>query len=699
MYFYKYANWSLMNINDGTLKWKCPVDSLEQKQQNIIALQPYILLCASSDTSTTFTAIDPEKGNKRWKHTIKGSKISYRMGENDVIYVVYESKPTWNIECINQKDGMVAWSLPVEGIDANTYVSYFLPGSTLTAVIGNNMVAVDQNIKNIRWRKNIPNGILSCFERDDKIWYYTKNKIVGLQLADGNISSETGAKTGRFEQLSLNDNDAVIFEYDTLKQNYLLYDLNLTDKKVVWEKKLENRLYSIFYYKNNDLLFTTKDRFYCLDLKTGEEKYTITLNPLIRTGSYAIDQLFITDNYLIVSAEKSIIRISVSEKKITDEIFTGDNGGFTPSFINNKMFEWLNMAGFYASLPKNVNKTQLSNDVFYNMARQNQDWVNYKTKSTVAVNSNASHADKISAYNQRGLAAQNTYLMGQTQAYQNLANAYANVGAAVANAIMQLVIAKIMNQITSAINHNMDYMKKNINTFLGFQNSLYTGYYQIRPYYNDGWNMGVYDMRDFSFTCLPMTPEMVAYRYSAIKTYPMAFVEKGDKKFLITKTAKITSNTPGTYVLRIMENANTRAVDYLIPKPSVVCYDISVLQTGKTPLIKPRNSNLTDDQKKLAEACNTYNYKEMKRLIKAGVDVNFTDEYGYTMLINVCKKTDLKMLKIMLKAGADPTIKDPEGMDAAYHILTPANKQAYIDIKELVKMYKLLDKYSKKKKK
>lgn len=696
VYYYKYSNLSMLNIGNGNVKWQCPTDSLEQQQQEIISLNPFILICSTADTSTSFTAVDPENGNIRWKYKTKGLKTTYVFDKNKFIYVVFRTGSKWFMDCIQLKEGSVLWSLPIANIEANTFLSYIIPGNSLAAVIGNNLIAIDSDKGNIKWRKNIPQGISACFERENKIWCYNQNKIYGFHLSDGTLSDEMDAKTGRIEQFAMLADQAVIFELDTLHQNYLFYSKNMTDKKCLWEKPIGSKLNSILYFKNNDLLFTTKESFYCIDLITGEEKYTVSFNPSSRIGSYAMDQIIFTDQYLFISAEKSLCKISEAERKMGDEIFLGNNGGFTPSFINNKINEWLTLAGVCSSLPKPMVKTQLTNDVFYNMAKQNQAWVNYTTKSTVAVNSNASHAQKISAYNQRGLAAQNTALMGETQAYQNLANSYAELGSAVAMVLAELVISKIMNHIAMAINHNMDYMRKNIKTFVKYQNSVCSGYYHLRPYYHDGWNIGIYDIRDFRFASIPLTPELIPYSYSAIQTYPLVFIQKGEKKYLITKTAKVSNEATGTYVLRIMENGNKRGVDYTLPKPSVVCYDISAQQMGKVPKIQPENATLSEDEKKLVKACNTNNYKELKSLIKSGVNVNITDEYGYTLLMEVCKRPNLRLLKMLLKAGADPTIKDPEGKDAAYHILTPANKKSYITIQELAKMYKLLEKYSKK---
>jgi outer membrane protein assembly factor BamB len=177
LYFYTYSNISILDIANGSLKWTCPTDALEQKQQSIIALKPSIIVNSIADTSTSFTGIDPVNGKNIWKRKFKGQKNSYFSNGKGILYIVYETNPTWNVDCINEKDGEVLWSAPVKDIEPNAFLSFVIPGESLSVVIGNNLIALDQSNGTVKWRKNISQGIFSPFESENKIWCYNQNKI------------------------------------------------------------------------------------------------------------------------------------------------------------------------------------------------------------------------------------------------------------------------------------------------------------------------------------------------------------------------------------------------------------------------------------------------------------------------------------------------------------------------------------------
>lgn len=64
------------------------------------------------------------------------------------------------------------------------------------------------------------------------------------------------------------------------------------------------------------------------------------------------------------------------------------------------------------------------------------------------------------------------------------------------------------------------------------------------------------------------------------------------------------------------------------------------------------------DLSPLAEATRRGNLDLMKLLIKAGADVNFQMEEGYTALMDAALAGNLDAVKILVEAGADVNIKD-----------------------------------------
>ena len=73
------------------------------------------------------------------------------------------------------------------------------------------------------------------------------------------------------------------------------------------------------------------------------------------------------------------------------------------------------------------------------------------------------------------------------------------------------------------------------------------------------------------------------------------------------------------------------------------------------------------------------NITKVQELIAGGVDLNATDEYGYTALIWAASYSNPDIAKVLLDAGADKTIKDYDGHDALYWA-TYYGCQAIIDL-------------------
>ncbi|KKN74274.1 hypothetical protein LCGC14_0392130 [marine sediment metagenome] len=76
------------------------------------------------------------------------------------------------------------------------------------------------------------------------------------------------------------------------------------------------------------------------------------------------------------------------------------------------------------------------------------------------------------------------------------------------------------------------------------------------------------------------------------------------------------------------------------------------------------------------------NHVLVKALIKAGADVNWQNNQGYTPLINACAAGDDASAQLLLRAGADTSLRDHMGRDAACFGLLETKPKMKIKRKE-----------------
>lgn len=76
--------------------------------------------------------------------------------------------------------------------------------------------------------------------------------------------------------------------------------------------------------------------------------------------------------------------------------------------------------------------------------------------------------------------------------------------------------------------------------------------------------------------------------------------------------------------------------------------------------------------------CNNIN--KIKNELESGVDVNATDDDGYTLLHWACQEGDKNVVEFLLRVGADFNKRDKDG----FHALEIASTKGYIDIVKLL---------------
>jgi hypothetical protein len=91
-------------------------------------------------------------------------------------------------------------------------------------------------------------------------------------------------------------------------------------------------------------------------------------------------------------------------------------------------------------------------------------------------------------------------------------------------------------------------------------------------------------------------------------------------------------------------------------------------QTSRSWTFVPAPAIVADSPAALVEAVELRNSKEVRRLVKSGLDVNTADEFGR---ISIGSTNDEGMIRLLLSLGADPNVRGEGGMSPlAFSILS-----------------------------
>ena len=291
------------------------------------------------------------------------------------------------------------------------------------------------------------------------------------------------------------------------------------------------------------------------------------------------------------------------------------------------------------------------------------------------------------------MATQSAYSQGRYQAEMQMMNASTQFGAALGNAIG----AALMVKVGESTREGLEYAGEKINTLVRYHMTSVHHDLNLHPYFDRGWRLALIHLEDGTHASIPMVPDLIALRYSITNSVIYNYFENENKKYLIVKALIPTTQIPDSYKLRIFNNTNGKMDEWMLPKPYIVCYDITGLETDEKPLNAEEVSMASPgiDQKLVEEAFFS-NKEAVVKEIREGADVNSKDIYGHTALMHACQRGDIKTIKFLLSRNANPRTPDPEGFNAMDYIFMPASKRMPITIQQLARVIKKLKKAGKK---
>ena len=700
VYLYQYSNMSLVNLDNGTIDWTFSTLNFGQKSQNIIAMSPEILICATTEDSSNYFAIRPDSGKLVWTNKIMGPSDYLVTDDNKSLLLSFKEKDNLIVEKLSLKDGNVTWKSTLDiNKDEKMVASHFLPGKDIDLVVGKNIISLNDNDGKIKWQNSFKNGISSSFYSEKLIWLYNNHQVVSINRITGKITNEYSLPLRDILNAIVFNNFLIVYENDSIKKTRQISCFNIDKQNLNWELPVESALKSSIYKEDNNLFFTTKNMFYDLGIKSGIVNTSILLPDTIEAMTPGIDIIQKSNDNFMITRENSIILISGKEKIVTSKSSFGIAGGFTPSYIQNKIKNIklvMSTKDYYTSTAKLNN---LATDNFNNAIRQNQ--ITMTNTTAMYAQLDAMYAQKGASYiDQRIAIAQKEYNLEKTEAGLELAGAIANLGGAVAIAIMAPIIHEAQME---AINHDFDYMERKINTANHYQNNSICGNLCFKPYYDKGWRLAVMDVNKVGYATIPMIPDLFPLRYSVTNSIVYSIIDRGDKKFLLVKALKPLAQNPEVYTLRYLKRYNGNVAEWTLPKPSIICYDISNIKTDyAVPWTQRLHVNPRPIDKAFIDSIiilSTYINKKIiknkvEKLLQAGANINAIDEYGHTALMYACQIGFNTCVEFLLESGANPNIEDPEGFNAFDYIYIPwIHLKSHFNDK-IIKEEKMLKKYS-----
>jgi outer membrane protein assembly factor BamB len=398
----------MINLEDGSIDWTFSTLDLEQKKQDIITTAPLILIYAISDKKSGFYAINPSDGKLLWNYPIEGNPCYTIPDDNRSLFLSFKEKDKLINENLSLENGTKIWNnIMTVDSDKDLYLPRLFIGKDLYMILGETIMALNKTDGKLIWKNSIKDGILSYFFSGEYLWLYNYHQVISLDLNEGKIQTEFLIPEKYISVATIYNNMLFASVYDSTKQVQELVCEDIKSVRTNWTLPVGSSLKSAIYYDNNNLFFTTEKAFYKIDTNSGTVITNIVLADSLQATTLAFDIIEKRDENFLIARENNLLIISEKEKTPKINIPFGITGGFTPSYMQNKINELR-----LGCIPDRSKSTYNTMNLYSNMtitgfSRQYQNWVFSSTASTLAYNSNASHSERISALNRRAVRQRN----------------------------------------------------------------------------------------------------------------------------------------------------------------------------------------------------------------------------------------------------------------------------------------------------
>jgi hypothetical protein len=205
------------------------------------------------------------------------------------------------------------------------------------------------------------------------------------------------------------------------------------------------------------------------------------------------------------------------------------------------------------------------------------------------------------------------------------------------------------------------------NSILSHNNSLnYEAGLYIRPFYRDGLNLAVVDLKTGKRADIVLSPAIEPLRLIGINTIKLpafSFDQTGTK--LIVKGTGLHGSRNETYEM-LSPGCGASIRNWTIPFPSILSYDIpAILRAAKqTRGTVAQDRAISEKERAMITAAFNGDQEMVKRMLEQGANANAIDEDGHTALMHATLALKADIVELLLKSGANASIRDDDCWDA-----------------------------------
>jgi outer membrane protein assembly factor BamB len=658
----------LVEAANGKTLWTFPRSALGPSQR-LLATEPAILL----EGQRKLAALNLETGVPVWQRAWSGGE-SLLLPQGEDVLLCSRDKSHVLLSLVALKDGVDRWSASVDDLGLEKHESPDLKtvdGTLL--VIGAEVAALSTKTGQTLWKQRLGSSGRSpaATVLGDELYFTADASVTKSEAVSGNVVWKREFPGATAESLSPSSAGLVIL----LRQTGLegrRESITTLDRKTgtpLWTLDLPEPAQSAITLGEGRLYLTTATQLIGIDAAKGTLVLKVAIPAKLQARRLLDDSLRVSADTIVVARELGVLAVQKRDGRILYAEAVPDAAPFTYDFTMHRLGRALesrtalkkrdeSRAGNIHSLDRAERRArlELQNAVNqFNLAslRTQAAWQNL---SPIALERQAEITR--TSYNQVQVQA------AAALVYSSLAGYDAAVGAKIAADREERT-----GIMTAEIGHAMQ----------AHAQALQKDFY-VRPRYSvgRGWSLVLVELKTGRRAEIVLSPDNHPLALAAANLPTFAVDPSGSR--IVSKGLGLDSARFDTYKKHAFAPHRKfiypNAEEWLIPYPSVLCFDLASFPSGQKvegppppPKALDAGKRQLDDQ--LIGAAFQCDLEKVKSALAAGADINAVDDYGETALMLaaeslwVCPKPDL--IELLLQRGADIAQKDPSGWTAADH--------------------------------